>query len=75
MPIVVALGSVSTALALSGGGKLVLGGVLGLGTLSAFLSYTTQLFDPIQQLANILAEMQAAQASAERVIDLLDTPA
>ena len=73
MPIVVALGSVSTALALSGGGKLVLGGVLGLGTLSAFLSYTTQLFDPIQQLANILAEMQAAQASAERVIDLLDT--
>ena len=73
MPIVVALGSVSTALALSGGGRLVLGGVLGLGTLSAFLSYTTQLFDPIQQLANILAEMQAAQASAERVIDLLDT--
>ena len=73
MPIVVALGSVSTALALSGGGTLVLGGVLGLGTLSAFLSYTTQLFDPIQQLANILAEMQAAQASAERVIDLLDT--
>lgn len=73
MPIVVALGSIATAAALSGGGQLVLNGALGLGTLSAFLAYTTQLFDPIQQLANILAEMQAAQASAERVIDLLDT--
>ena len=73
MPIVVFLGSVSTALALSRGGSLVLTGALGFGTLSAFISYATQLFDPIQQLANILAEMQAAQASAERVIDLLDT--
>ena len=46
---------------------------MGFGTLAAFISYTTQLFDPIQQLARILAEMQSAQASAERVIDLLDT--
>lgn len=73
MPIVVCLGSISTALALSYGGNLVLLAALDLGTLAAFISYTTQLFDPIQQLANILAEMQAAQASAERVIDLLDT--
>ena len=73
MPIVVCLGSISTALALSYGGNLVLLAALDFGTLAAFISYTTQLFDPIQQLANILAEMQAAQASAERVIDLLDT--
>lgn len=73
MPIVVCLGSISTALALSYGGNLVLIAALDFGTLAAFISYTTQLFDPIQQLANILAEMQAAQASAERVIDLLDT--
>lgn len=73
MPIVVNLSNLSTALALSAGGKMVLAGTLGLGTLSAFLSYATQLFDPVQQLANILAEMQAAQASAERVIDLIDT--
>ena len=69
----VSLGSISTALALVRGGNLVFAAVLDFGTLAAFLSYTTQLFDPIQQLANILAEMQAAQASAERVIDLLDT--
>lgn len=73
MPLVMALGSVSTALALGRGGRLVFAGAMGFGTLAAFISYTAQLFDPIQQLARILAEMQAAQASAERVIDLLDT--
>ncbi len=74
MPLVVNLGAVATALALWRGGLLTLQGAMDLGTLAAFISYTTQLFDPIQQLAHILAEMQAAQASAERVIDLLDTP-
>lgn len=73
MPLVMALGSISTALALSQGGALVLKNVIDLGTLAAFISYTTQLFEPIQQLARILAEMQSAQASAERVLDLLDT--
>ena len=72
MPLVMALGSISTALALSRGGSLVFAGAMGFGTLAAFISYTTQLFDPIQQLARILAEMQSAQASAG-VIDLLDT--
>lgn len=73
MPIVLTLGSISTAIALARGGHLVFVGAMGFGTLAAFISYTTQLFDPIQNLARILAEMQSAQASAERVIDLLDT--
>lgn len=68
------LSSVGTALALYRGGQEVLLGIIGFGTLSAFLSYTTQLFDPIQQLARILVEFQSAQAAAERVLSLLDTP-
>ena len=73
MPLVLGLGSIATAFALSDGGSLVFAGAMGFGTLSAFISYTTQLFEPIQSLARILAEMQSAQASAERVLDLLDT--
>lgn len=73
MPLVVNLGAIATAAALWRGGVEVLAGGMDLGTMAAFISYTTQLFDPIQSLARILAEMQAAQASAERVIDLLDT--
>ena len=74
MPLVMFLGSIGTGLALYRGGVNVTLGVIGFGTLSAFISYTMGFFEPIQQLAGILAEMQSAQASAERVIALIDTP-
>lgn len=78
-PIVMCLGSVGTGLALYLGGSAVSGellifGGMTLGTLSTFISYSTGMFEPIQQLAGIFAEMQSAQASAERVISLIDTP-
>ncbi len=78
-PIIMSLGAVGTGLALTLGGQGVLNpetafvGALSAGTLVAFISYCTQIFDPIQQLANILAEMLGSQASAERVITLMDT--
>lgn len=74
MPIVMFLGSIGTGIALYKGGVDVMIGAIGFGTLSAFVSYTMNFFEPIQQLAGILAELQSAQASAERVIGLIDTP-
>ena len=78
-PVVMTLGSVATAIALYAGGRTVIaptifGTSMTIGVLSSFIAYTTNLFDPMQQLAGIFAEMQSAQASAERVISLLDTP-
>jgi ATP-binding cassette subfamily B protein len=78
-PIIRSLGAIGTGLALTFGGAGVINpetafvGAVTAGTLVAFISYCTQLFDPIQQLANILAEMLGAQASAERVVTLMDT--
>ena len=77
-PIVMCLGAVGTGLALYAGGISVIGrwtaiGTITVGTLATFISYSTGIFDPIQQLAGIFAEMQSAQASAERVITLIDT--
>ena len=78
-PIIISLGAIGTGLALSLGGYGVIhaeGSLIGImtaGTLVAFISYSTQLFDPIQQLAGILAELLGAQASAERVMALMDT--
>lgn len=72
MPIVLFLGSIGTGLALWRGGYEVLFMGLSFGTLSAFISYTANFFEPVQNLAGLLAEMQSAQASAERVISLLD---
>ncbi len=74
MPLVMLLGSVGTAMAVVFGGGMITVGAISLGTLAAFINYTTQLFDPIQSLARIMAEFQTAQASAERVISLIDTP-
>lgn len=72
IPIVLVLGSIGTALVLNAGGKNVIMGSISYGTLVAFISYTMQFFEPIRQLAIIFAEVQSAQASAERVFSLLD---
>ncbi len=78
-PIIISLGAIGTGFALTLGGAGVIDGQTALigaitaGTMVAFISYSTQLFDPIQQLAAILAELLSAQASAERVLALIDT--
>src|SRR5690606_3333493 len=41
------------------------------GTIAAFISYSMQFFEPIRQIAGILAEFQSAKASAERVFSLI----
>ncbi|MCF6465312.1 ABC transporter ATP-binding protein [Clostridium sp. Cult2] len=72
IPIVLVLGSIGTTMALNFGGKNVLLGTISYGTMVAFISYTMQFFEPVRQLAVIFAEIQSAQASAERVFSLVD---
>jgi ATP-binding cassette subfamily B protein len=72
LPIVLTLGSLATGLALVFGGYQVMGGVITAGTLVAFLTYTRHFFEPIEQLAHWFAELQMAQASAERIISLIE---
>ncbi|HZJ83423.1 MAG TPA: ABC transporter ATP-binding protein [Clostridia bacterium] len=72
-PIVISLGSIGTALALWFGGNGVIAQAIGFGTLSAFIAYAAQFFDPIRELARIFAEFQNAQASAERVMSMINT--
>jgi ABC-type multidrug transport system fused ATPase/permease subunit len=47
-------------------GNLTLGGLL------VFLTYLTQLFDPVRGLVQLVGSMSAASAGAERVIEVLD---
>ena len=72
-PLVMTLGSLATGLALSFGGVQYIGGSLSVGTLIAFLAYTRRFFDPIEDLSHWFAELQMAQASAERILDLIET--
>lgn len=72
-PIVTTLGSAAAGLALWQGGWLALNDSLTLGTLVAFINFAGQFFQPINQLALKLTEMQGAQAAGERVMGLLAT--
>ncbi|MCQ2438069.1 MAG: ABC transporter ATP-binding protein/permease, partial [Clostridia bacterium] len=75
LPIVTGLGVFATSMVLWRGGHTVLAEMTGLtiGTLAAFVQYTTGIFEPISNIARIFAELQASQAAAERVMSLLNT--
>lgn len=73
LPIVISLGSIGTGFAIWFGGNRVMVGGLSYGVFVMFISYTIQFFDPVSQLAGTIAEIQQAQASAERIISLVET--
>ena len=72
-PVVFTLGSLAAGLALWRGGVAVDVAGMSLGTLVAFTNFATQLFHPINQLAQRFTEIQSAQAAGERVMGLLAT--
>ncbi len=73
LPLVLTLASIGTALALYVGGRGVYLQEIEYGTLVMFLSYTTLFFEPVFQLARVFAELQYAQASAERTMSMIET--
>jgi len=75
MPIVMGLGAFSLAMILWVGGQQVLVGTMSFGTLMLYTQYAGSFFEPLRQLARLLAEFQMAQASAERVLTLVNTEA
>lgn len=72
-PILLVISYTAVAITLRVGGGMVLTGTITVATLYLFVSYTTQFFDPIMQIARILADLQQAQASAERILALIET--
>lgn len=74
-PILLVISYVAVAIILRVGGGMIIGRVealIGVSTLYLFINCTTQFFDPIMQIARILADFQQAQASAERVMSLIE---
>lgn len=71
-PIVYLLSAIVIASLLYVGGNQVFLEVIQFGTLAMFINYTNLFFDPLKQIARVLAEIQLASASAERVMSLLD---
>ena len=59
------------------GGNMVLSPLapISVGTLYLFTNYVWQFFDPVNNIANFYARLQQAQASAERIVSLIETEA
>lgn len=73
MPLVMSIGSVGTALILWKGGVQVMAGGISFGQFSFFIWLGSMFFEPINNVARILADLQSAQAAVERVITLVET--
>ena len=72
IPLTLFFSTLTVAIVLLRGGLLVEEQALDLATLSAFVAYAINIFEPIQNLTANLAEFMAVQASIERVTGLLD---
>ena len=71
-PLIYLSSIVATAIILGGGSSQVLSGVISIGTLYMFTQYISQLFQPIQELAEMFTTLQSAIASAEKIFTLMD---
>ena len=71
LPIVITLASLAMGLTLAIGGFDLMHGLISAGTLVAFMAYARHFFEPVEQLGAWFAEMQMAQASAERILSLI----
>ncbi len=56
------------------GAHEVLAGRLSVGELLIFLTYLSQLYDPLNQLSHVGSTITGAGAGARRVFEILDTP-
>ena len=71
-PLIYLSSIMATAIILGGGSSQVLSGAISIGTLYMFTQYISQLFQPIQELAEMFTTLQSAIASAEKIFTLMD---
>ena len=73
IPVILIASSLSYGVTLAYGGSELLAGALATGTLFSFMLLVQFFYDPIEVMGYWFAEMQMAQASAERVLGIINT--
>ena len=71
-PIIYLVSVFAMILVIGTGSRMVLNGTLSLGTLFIFITYISNFFEPIQDLAEQFGTLQSSIASAEKVFAVLD---
>lgn len=75
LPVVISISSIACAFAIVKGSNQVIAGFMTVGFLNAYVNYVISMFEPIHDIAASLSELQRMQASAERIIGLINTEA
>ncbi|MHB9096693.1 MAG: ABC transporter ATP-binding protein [Syntrophales bacterium] len=75
MPLTNVLGNFFVIVLAGFGGWLALKGLVTVGIIATFINYGQNFISPLRQLANMYNSIQAALAGAERVFEIIDTPA
>ena len=75
MPLTGVLGNFFVIVLAGLGGWLALRGLVSVGIIATFIVYGQNFIQPLRQLANMYNSIQAALAGAERVFEIIDTPA
>ena len=73
MPMMGILSNLNVAILCGLGGWLAIRGVVTIGTIAAFISYSRRFAEPLRMLGNLYNQVQGALAGAERVFEILDT--
>lgn len=72
MPIMNVINNLGFAMVAIVGGVLAVKGLITVGVIASFLSYSRQFVRPLNDLANIFNVLQSGVAGAERVFEVLD---
>jgi ATP-binding cassette subfamily B multidrug efflux pump len=73
MPMMGVLSNLNVAILCGLGGWLAIKGMVTIGTIAAFISYSRRFAEPLRQLGNLYNQVQGALAGAERIFEILDT--
>lgn len=71
-PIMNSISNLSFIIIVSFGAYFAINGIISIGVISAFIVYSKQFSQPLNQLAQIFSQLQTAVAGAERVFAVLE---
>jgi ATP-binding cassette subfamily B protein len=74
MPLTTVLGNLFIIVLAALGGWLALEGLVTVGVIATFITYSQNFVGPLRQISNLYNMLQAALAGAERVFEILDRP-
>lgn len=72
MPMLNVLTNIGFIIVATAGGYLAVEGAISVGVIASFITYSKQFTRPLNDIANLYSTIQSAQASAERIFELMD---